>query len=299
MNPFFLVNGFILSSPSSTQTSLETPLHSNLKSLSSSLSSTSNLDLSGIKTSSSSYFTNRKQLSFFPMFAVGFGQKSISENNEGQRHLKLKEPIQSVLDPQQQQRQWEKEYKAYLKRNGPQLCLMSWKGFQTMGRGAIFAKYDGIPSPLNNDLDIDLKETREEKKKNLNDEKDIDLLDKYSSIPSLYIEIEKWESNFMINKEERKTFTDQEQHDCEQVLHRILTYDPHNEFVVVFQAAGLMGADIVKPSIPPSKIDQYVDFDSIKENSPHGDASGIVTKYNSLDEEDQEDTSPIIDIDLN
>ena len=89
----------------------------------------------------------------------------------------------------------------------------------------------------------------------------------------------------MVNREERKTFTEQEQHDCEQVLHRILTYDPKNEFVVVFQAAGLMGADIVKPSIPPSDIDQYVDFDNQVENGTNIGARNIVTKYQNLDQD--------------
>jgi hypothetical protein len=39
---------------------------------------------------------------------------------------------------------WASEYKAYIKRNGAHLAALSWKGFESQGRGAIFAKYDGL-----------------------------------------------------------------------------------------------------------------------------------------------------------
>ena len=46
---------------------------------------------------------------------------------------------------------------------------------------------------------------------------------------------------------------------CVSANHQqIKSYDPEKEFVVVFQAAGVCGADICKPSVGPPEMAQHV-----------------------------------------
>ena len=57
---------------------------------------------------------------------------------------------------------------------------------------------------------------------------------------------------------EREPQTEQEKVDLQQILQRIQNYDPEREFVVIFEAAGLMGADVVKPSVAPPLVHKAV-----------------------------------------
>lgn len=61
-------------------------------------------------------------------------------------------------------------------------------------------------------------------------------VDKYRATPSLYVEKVKWE-------ESSEGITDRlDEANLGEILKRIDSYDPERQFVVVFQAAGLMGA---------------------------------------------------------
>lgn len=106
---------------------------------------------------------------------------------------------------------WEKEYKAYIKRTGQYLCSMSWEGHEEMGRGAIFANYDDARAGGK-----------------LND------ADKLGGIPSMYVPLTEFQSMRAAGKPG-------EEGDLEQILKRVESYRPEEEFVVVFQAEGVMG----------------------------------------------------------
>ncbi|CAN0295713.1 unnamed protein product [Ectocarpus sp. 12 AP-2014] len=124
---------------------------------------------------------------------------------------------------------WEKEYKAYIKRTGQYLCSMSWEGHQEMGRGAIFANYD---------------DARKEDKLNETD--------KFGGIPSMYVPLTEFESMKAAGQEAG------EEDDLGQIVRRVKDYRPEREFVVVFQAAGVMGADIVRPNVSPPEMAKHV-----------------------------------------
>ncbi|CAM9344484.1 unnamed protein product [Discosporangium mesarthrocarpum] len=123
---------------------------------------------------------------------------------------------------------WEKEYKAYIKRTGKYLCSMSWDGYEQMGRGAIFANYDDAMA-----------------KDKLNNE-----ADKFGGVPSMYIPLKEFES--------MQAAKPNEADDLNQILARVRSYSPEKEFVVVFQAAGMMGTDVVKPNITPPEMAKHV-----------------------------------------
>ncbi|CAM9691945.1 unnamed protein product [Scytosiphon promiscuus] len=124
---------------------------------------------------------------------------------------------------------WEKEYKAYIKRTGQYLCSMSWEGHEEMGRGAIFANYD---------------DARKEGKLNETE--------KFGGIPSMYVPLTEFESMKAAGQEAG------EGDDLAQIVRRVKDYRPEREFVVVFQAAGVMGADIVRPSVSPPEMAKHV-----------------------------------------
>jgi len=73
--------------------------------------------------------------------------------------------------------------------------------------------------------------------------------DKYRGVPSLYVELNQWMES---SQEGHTNAVDEE--NLRQILSRIKSYDPERQFVVVFQAAGIMGTDIVTPNIPPSQM---------------------------------------------
>ncbi|CAM9677668.1 unnamed protein product [Choristocarpus tenellus] len=105
---------------------------------------------------------------------------------------------------------------------------MSWEGHEKMGRGAIFANYD--------DARKDLKAPNK-----------VEML---GGIPSMYVPLSEFES--------MQGAKEDEANDLAQIINRVETYRPEKEFVVVFQAAGVMGTDVVKPSISPPEMAKYV-----------------------------------------
>lgn len=141
---------------------------------------------------------------------------------------------------------WENEYKAYIKRTGQYLCSMSWEGHEEMGRGAIFANYD---------------DARKEGK--LND------MDKFGGIPSMYVPLTEFESMKAAGKEAG------EEDDLEQIVKRVKAYNPEKEFVVVFQAVGVMGADIVRPNVSPPEMAKHVVKSDGVSTMPRASSSGL------------------------
>lgn len=60
-------------------------------------------------------------------------------------------------------------------------------------------------------------------------------MDKFGGIPSMYVPLTEFESMKAAGKEAG------EEDDLEQIARRVKAYRPEKEFVVVFQAAGIMG----------------------------------------------------------
>eukprot|EP00638_Chattonella_subsalsa_P003979 CAMPEP_0117754586 /NCGR_PEP_ID=MMETSP0947-20121206/12912_1 /TAXON_ID=44440 /ORGANISM="Chattonella subsalsa, Strain CCMP2191" /LENGTH=242 /DNA_ID=CAMNT_0005573693 /DNA_START=93 /DNA_END=821 /DNA_ORIENTATION=+ len=164
----------------------------------------------------------------------GFGAVEEEANQEErvaastQRKTKLKYGQQIGFDPIAQQHEWERRYKAYIGKSGKDVCIMSWDGFQQLGRGAVLANYD--QAEVNGSLNED---------------------SQFGGITSIYVPRDKWTGV-------APDGTSANDQDLEHILSRIDTYDPTKEFIVIFQGAGLMGADIVKPNIdPPTVFKQY------------------------------------------
>lgn len=111
---------------------------------------------------------------------------------------------------------WAREYKAYVKRVGFELCGLSWEGFVEKGRGAVFS---GRSDKSSGDDD---------------------------RLPSAYVELEQW------TKSQAEDGKDGD--GLGAILRRIRAYDPNKEFVVVYQAFGVMGADVVRPSMSPPEV---------------------------------------------
>ena len=118
---------------------------------------------------------------------------------------------------------WEREYKAYLRRNGEVLCAMSYAGFRQGGRGAVFADYS--PRTAEDDT-ADLE-----------------------GIPSVYVTKDQ-----LLKKGQGNELGKRDQKGMDHILSRVDRYDPEKEFVVVFTAQGVMGADVVTPTIPPREV---------------------------------------------
>lgn len=116
---------------------------------------------------------------------------------------------------------WAKEYLAYLKRNGRDLCAMCYEGYKQLGRGAVLANYSG-------------------KKERPNSE-----VDRMQGVPSMYVTASKLREAAGVGAENA---------DVEQITRRIVEYDPETQFVMVFEHAGVMGADIVTPNITPRAV---------------------------------------------
>jgi hypothetical protein len=140
-------------------------------------------------------------------------------------------PQEDAAQRQARQQRWETEYKAYVKRNGAHLCALSWRGYQAEGRGGILAKYEA-------------------KNSGGEEEQALSEVDRVSGVPSMYVSLARW----MESGENAENVASAEKQDLQQILDRVVSYDPEKAFVVVFQAHGLMGADIVRPNISPAEM---------------------------------------------
>ena len=116
---------------------------------------------------------------------------------------------------------WEAAYKEWIKANGAKLTVSAWRGFEAMGRGAITFRQPGkLPSG---------KMEYEE--------------------PHSYIKEDVYRSMWQSGGG-----SEGELADLGSILNRIELYDPQKQFVAVFEAHGIMGADIVTPNIPPKEM---------------------------------------------
>ncbi|CAN0384010.1 unnamed protein product [Hapterophycus canaliculatus] len=68
----------------------------------------------------------------------------------------------------------------------------------------------------------------------------------------MYVPLTEFESMKAAGQEAR------EGDDLAQIVRRVKDYRPEREFVVVFQASGVMGADIVRPSVSPPEMAKHV-----------------------------------------
>mmetsp|Transcript_2214 Transcript_2214/g.6586 ORF Transcript_2214/g.6586 Transcript_2214/m.6586 type:complete len:199 (+) Transcript_2214:101-697(+) len=119
------------------------------------------------------------------------------------------------------QKLWEKEYKAFLKRNGKVICAMCYEGYKRLGRGAVLANYSSV-------------ETKSQSR-----------VDQAQSVPSMYVTAEKLREASGSGRSDS---------DIRHIVQRIKAYNPESQFVVVFQCHGVMGADVVTPNMKPEDV---------------------------------------------
>jgi len=117
---------------------------------------------------------------------------------------------------------WQKEYKAFLKRNGKDICAMCYDGYRRLGRGAVFANYSEAMDKVESDIDL------------------------AQSVPSMYVPMDKLR--------ESASRRPSQGGDMKHITDRVARYDPEKQFVVVFECNGVMGADIVTPNMEPQKV---------------------------------------------
>lgn len=122
----------------------------------------------------------------------------------------------------QTSRSWAEKYKAYVNRNGEMLCAMAWEGYERLGRGAVFANDDIEASSVAVMRPGGMENAR----------------------ASFYVDRDK-----LIERNENDMVPQ-----MKPILNRIAKYDPNTQFVVVFEADGTQGADIVTPNMAPSEV---------------------------------------------
>jgi hypothetical protein len=140
-------------------------------------------------------------------------------------------PQQTVDEGERIRKEWERAYKAYVKKNGAQLCALAWRGYQKEGRGAIVAKQRADQS--------------------MEEEEVPEGLAAFEGVPSaMYTPLRKWMEGL-----EAAAAVDGDvglqSGALRQILERVMKYDPEEDFVMVFETPRLCGADIVRPSITP------------------------------------------------
>lgn len=126
-------------------------------------------------------------------------------------------------------KEWEIQYKAYIKKNGAHLCALAWRGYETYGRGAIVAKLreeeDEDPAPAG--------------------------IGKFEGVPSaMYVPLARWAES-LETAQSIDGDIGLQSGAMRRILERVLGYDPQEDFCIVFETAKLCGADIVRPSITP------------------------------------------------
>lgn len=112
---------------------------------------------------------------------------------------------------------------------------MSYAGYQHGGRGAVFADYDRRRKAGENVGGVVMVSGEKDK------------VGVEEGIPSMYI------SRAQIIRENQGKEKG-ESEGVKQILRRIDGYDPEKQFVVVFSWGGIMGADVVSPSVAPRTV---------------------------------------------
>lgn len=125
-------------------------------------------------------------------------------------------------------KEWERAYKAYIKKNGAQLCALAWRGYQKEGRGAIVAK-QREPQPNDPPEGVDAFE---------------------GVASAIFVGLARW-----VEGMEAAAAADGaiglQSSAMRLILDRVRSYTPKEDFVVVFETPRLCGADIVHPSVAP------------------------------------------------
>eukprot|EP00747_Dinoflagellata_sp_TGD_P182519 gnl/TRDRNA2_/TRDRNA2_36797_c0_seq1.p1 gnl/TRDRNA2_/TRDRNA2_36797_c0~~gnl/TRDRNA2_/TRDRNA2_36797_c0_seq1.p1 ORF type:complete len:309 (+),score=51.51 gnl/TRDRNA2_/TRDRNA2_36797_c0_seq1:79-1005(+) len=121
---------------------------------------------------------------------------------------------------------WKVEYKGMIDRVGDTLAGMCWKGYQKLGRGALFANYDNRANPELGQDDASV---------------------------MTYVPLDKWQEKFEIATEE-------EQDLLQGWIDNIEDYEPDTQYVVIFQSGRVMGSDIVEPETAPKRIARQPKF---------------------------------------
>ncbi|CEL99908.1 unnamed protein product [Vitrella brassicaformis CCMP3155] len=135
----------------------------------------------------------------------------------------------SQLTPMEQQQLWEKSYQENVRASGFSWCAQAWMGYEKMGRGAVMVYHELKQEGEGEGGDGAATATK---------------ATKMDVAPTMYAPAEKFS---------KKAGSREEESHLAQVRRRLDSYDPHKEFVVVFQSSGLMGADIVKPNMAPAE----------------------------------------------
>jgi hypothetical protein len=175
--------------------------------------------------------------SFAPVRAKGFGA--------GDAKAALEAEKKKAQGGEPSVNAWEAQYKIFINRHGKYLSGFCHQGLSNLGRGAIYANYEG---------------------RRVED----DGTDTLGGLPFAYCPVREFEQM-------RATASKGEIIHLDQILNRVKTYDPSLEFVVIFQGEGLLGVDIVKPNAPPSEIAQMLGISNDEFNSQQGNAHRVET----------------------
>ncbi|GAB0492591.1 hypothetical protein MMPV_003859 [Pyropia vietnamensis] len=142
---------------------------------------------------------------------------------------------------------WAAAYKAYIGRNGRVACAMCYEGYTTRGRGAVFADYTNAPTPGRGGREVGAGSG--------------DAVEQLESIPSMYVTLEELIANAGAALSGSGSsggggggVAGREAADFAEIVDRVRGYDPEVEFCVIFQAGGVMGVDVVRPSIAPRVV---------------------------------------------
>ena len=79
-----------------------------------------------------------------PMTAAAAASSDVLDEDDGGKGFMLRwsppPPPKTEDEGEAIRKEWEAQYKAYIKKNGAQLCALAWRGYEKWGRGAIVAK---------------------------------------------------------------------------------------------------------------------------------------------------------------
>lgn len=143
----------------------------------------------------------------------------------------------SPLSPADRTRLWEQAYKQHLGRVGRQLTALAHRGHAKSGRGAVLSRGGPRATPSATPLEAQ---------------------------PSAYLPRADWQAKAATAPEDADNLS--------SILARIDEYDPSEQFVIVFEAHGVMGADVVRPSVSPGETARELE----REEREGGVEGGVV-----------------------
>lgn len=167
-----------------------------------------------------------------PMTAAAAASSDVLDEDDGGKGFMLRwsppPPPKTEDEGEAIRKEWEAQYKAYIKKNGAQLCALAWRGYEKWGRGAIVAKpreEEQDPAPAG--------------------------IGKFEGVPSaMYVPLARWAESLEAAQAIDGDIGLQSGA-MRRILERVLGYDPQEDFCIVFETPKLCGADVVRPSITP------------------------------------------------